>query len=69
MNKVFCKLYNKVKFEIRCFWVDFKSIDIFNTEDSFKLFPPSFYLRHTKEEAEAIEEREVQKLKDYLNSL
>lgn len=69
MKEFFQRFTRRIRLEINCFLVDHTPLRILGCTTCFELFPPSFYLRHSESEAREIEQREIQKLKEYLDSL
>ena len=58
------KLWNKIKFELDMWRLD--SLWRFYNGHHRQLFPPSFFYRHTPEEAERIVEETMENLKDVI---
>lgn len=59
------RIWNKIKFELDMWWMD--SLWRYNGGHHKQLFPPSFYYRHTPEEAERIVEKDVAYLQDMID--
>lgn len=63
------KVIDRIKLEIQCFMVDHTALRMLVCVTCFELFPPSFYLRHSEEEARRIMAEEKEKLLEYIESL
>ena len=71
------KLINKIIFELKCRKADndYYMSKLFIIDSCFKLkyYPPSFFMRHTKEEAEEIikreREEELEKIRKLIDEL
>lgn len=59
------RIWNKIKFEWDMWRMD--SLWRFYEGNRWALFPPSFYYRHTPEEAESIVERDVAYLQNVID--
>lgn len=59
------RIWDKIKFECAMWWMD--SLWRYNGGHRRELFPPSFYYRHTPEEAERIVEKDVEYLQNVID--
>lgn len=64
-----CRIIEKLKLELVCFMEDHAPLRILGCTTCFEMFPPSFYIRYTKEEIKTIVEEEKAKLLEYLDTL
>lgn len=67
------ELFKKIAFELKCRKADsdYYNMKSFMFSDCFKLidYPPSFFMKHTKEEAEEIMKREREEIIAEINKL
>jgi len=48
---------------LKCFFADYRFYTSPFVERGWYLFPPSFYIKHTKEECERLEKEEIESLR------
>lgn len=63
MIKLIGNVFKQMTILLKCFFADYRFYTSPFIERGWYLFPPSFYIKHTKEECERLEKEEIEALR------
>lgn len=63
------KIIDKIKIEIKCYFVDLKETMKLERNTCFRMYKPSFYIRYTPEQQKAILEEDKKRIVELLREM